>query len=190
MSRLLALGLVAVMVSSVSAGGNPDVRIYIDFDPPNYVHSIEPEVYTAARAHVCLDQIGDGVSSVSFRLPDLATDCPGVFAPASWVCNWYHCGFMPSYDGNVVAANLECVHGEPSVVVFADLFYLGGECCVGIRDHTDYPRWVVDCSDPGQVDFYCLLSRGSVGGGLCPEGDCPPVPVEPGTWGTIKSLYR
>ena len=30
----------------------------------------------------------------------------------------------------------------------------------------------------------------SIGGAVCPEGDCPYVPVEAETWGTIKSMYR
>ncbi len=49
---------------------------------------------------------------------------------------------------------------------------------------------MVDCSDPGEVDYYCVLANGSIGGAACLDGDCVPVPVELWSWSTIKSLYR
>ncbi len=79
---------------------------------------------------------------------------------------------------------------EPVLVAVVTIFYLGGAGCLEIRDHMEYPRWVVDCSEPGEVDQYCVLAHGSIGGYPCPVGDCQPVPVEGETWGTIKSLYR
>lgn len=79
---------------------------------------------------------------------------------------------------------------EPILVAAVTFFYLSGSGCLEIRDHWDYPRWVVDCGEPGEVDEYCVLAHGSVGGYVCPQGDCGPVPVQGGTWGMIKSLYR
>ncbi len=79
---------------------------------------------------------------------------------------------------------------EPILVAVMAFFYLGGSACLEIRDHLEYPRWVVDCGEPGEVDQYCVLAHGSIGGAACPDGDCSPVPVESETWGTIKSLYR
>jgi len=84
MSRLLALGLVAVLAVGAHAGGNEGVRIYIDFDPPNYVHEAYPVPYTLVDAYVCLDTLGDGVSSVSFALLDPAASCPDVIGVATW----------------------------------------------------------------------------------------------------------
>jgi hypothetical protein len=70
------------------------------------------------------------------------------------------------------------------------IFYLGGDCSLEIVDHLEYPRWVVDCSDPGEVDYYCVYMNGSIGEAVAPAGDCPGTPVEPATWGSIKAMYR
>ena len=191
MSRLLFTVLVVLVACGAHAGGNPDVRVYFDFDPPNYAHSIEPEVYTAVNAYLCLDQIGEGVTSVAFRLSDPMQDCPGVFAARSWIHNWDHPGFGSPFDEPGAAPfSWGCMHWDPNVVGYISLFYLGGECCLRILDHTDHPRWVFDCGDPIDVDFYCVLAHGSIGGADCPDGDCEGVPVQDDTWGTIKSLYR
>jgi hypothetical protein len=83
MTRLFALGLVVMLVGTAHAGGNPDVRIYIDFDPPNYAHSISPEPYTAVEAYICLDNLGIGFDSVSLALTDLSVEYPGLCSPQS-----------------------------------------------------------------------------------------------------------
>ena len=89
-------------------------------------------------------------------------------------------------------ASSECMlsEDEPVLVAVVTFFYLGGSGCLEIRDHEEYPRWVVDCSEPGEVDQYCVLAHGSIGGSPCPDGGCQPAPVQGETWGTIKSLYR
>jgi hypothetical protein len=61
-----------------------------------------------------------------------------------------------------------------------------------ILDHPDWPRWVMDCPVPGEVDYYCVWMHGGVGKDAL-EGDeeCfPVVPVEDATWGSVKALYR
>ena len=85
MNRLLVVSVVVALTCTAQAGGNPDVRVYIDFDPPNYVHEIEAELYTTIDAYVCLDSIGEGFTAVSFALSDPLADCPGVVATAAWV---------------------------------------------------------------------------------------------------------
>ena len=85
MTRLAIVALVVAVACTGHAGGNPDVRIYIDFDPPNYVHEIQPEIYTPFEAYVCLDNVVDGITCVSFRMNDPLVDCAGVSAVATWV---------------------------------------------------------------------------------------------------------
>ena len=84
MKRLLVGALLVAIAGSASAGGNPDVRIYVDFDPPNYVHEFTPDLYTITEAHICMDMIGEGLSSVSFRMEDPLSVCPGTMAPPSF----------------------------------------------------------------------------------------------------------
>jgi len=88
MSRLIAAGVILSLACSAHAGGNPDIRMYIDFDPPNYVHEVQPELYTTFEAHVCIDRIGEGVSAVCFAMNDLSEDCLGVVTPPSFVVNF------------------------------------------------------------------------------------------------------
>lgn len=84
MMRVAIAGLVVALACGAWAGGNPDVRIYIDFDPPNYVHEIQPELYSIPRAYVCLDRVGGGVAAISFAMNDPLATCPGVLAAATW----------------------------------------------------------------------------------------------------------
>jgi hypothetical protein len=84
MRRLLVVSLVVALACTAYAGGNPDVRIYFDFDPPNYVHEIEPPPYTVVHAYVCVDNLDDGFTAACFRTNDPLADCPGVIAVASW----------------------------------------------------------------------------------------------------------
>ena len=76
------------------------------------------------------------------------------------------------------------------VVGCVSLFYLGGACHLEILDHGDYPRWVLDCGDPGEVDEYCVYKNAAIGGAEVPPGDCESTPVHAGSWGAIKSMYR
>jgi hypothetical protein len=85
------------------------------------------------------------------------------------------------------------MYGPIVVVGYGSYFYLGGACCIEILDHAEYPRWVVDCADPGQVDLYCLEGHGIIAGGDCltqTDYPCEPSPVEDTSWGNIKAMYQ
>ena len=195
MKRLLVAALVLAIAVPAFAGNNPCVRMYIDFDPPNYTHAVDPAIYTSVPAYVmadCLDHQGfdGGFTTVSFALavtpgmtspPAFASLLPGGLAIGSW-------------DTGITLASTECMNIEPVQIGRLDLFYLGSPGCVELVDHPDYPRWVVDCQEPGVVDYYCLLAHGSVGGGTCPEPEDCPCPcgsaVEDMSWSGIKALYQ
>jgi hypothetical protein len=164
MNCLLTAGLLLLLACSAHAGGNPNVRAYIDFDPPNYVHAINPAPYTTVEAYLCLDNVEEGVTSISFMMQRPDEACPAAFVGASWQ-NFFPSGIIPMnpWPSGVTVPSTECMAFDPLVVGVVTTFYLGG---------------------------YCVLSHVSVGGAECPEGDCGPVPVEGSTWGTIKALYR
>jgi hypothetical protein len=190
MKRLLIVGTIMLVAVTAFAGGNPNVKGYIDFDPPNMVHAVMPAPYTSVNAYVCFTDLEMGLTSASFRLTDVATVCPGSFAPPSFV------NLLPGdlAIGNIVdgitVASTGCEPPPTVCVGYASLFYLGIPCCLELLAHPEYPGWVTDCNDPALVDIYCVLSHGDVGGAGCPEGDCEENPVEDATWGGIKSLYR
>ena len=192
MSRVLIFLLVMLPAFVAQAGGNPGVRAYFDFDPPNYVHSLEAwPAYTTVTAYLCVDSLQEGMTAFAFRMEHPADSNPGVLATGGW-SSMLPGGIIPPgppWPYGIVEVSV-CVTENPTVIGRLDCFYLGGAACLEILDHPDYPRWVVDCSQPANIDFYCVLAHASIGGGVCPDGDCPAVPVEAGSWGTIKSLYR
>jgi len=191
--------LFAIMILALStaafAGDNPQVYAYISFDPAGdpLQNAVDATPYTTVNAYLCLGCVEGGMTTVSFLINNVTAECPGVIATQAFT------NLMPgnlaigdAFAGGVTIASTECMLMDPVIVGSVDCFYLGGACCIQILDHAEYPRWVVDCQDPGQVDYYCLAGHGSIGGGVCPDGEecgCGS-PVEDATWGGIKALYR
>ena len=99
-------------------------------------------------------------------------------------------GSTPWEFSGVTVPVYDCEFSDPVSLGYVSIFYLGGECSLQILDHLDYPRWVVDCSDPGEVDEYCVYRNGSIGGAVPPAGDCDGTPAETASWGSIKAMYR
>ena len=190
MKRLLIVGIVMLVAVTAFAGGNPNVKGYIDFSPPDRLHAYTPAPYETFSAYICFGDLDMGLAGCSFMINDVLLDCPGVFSPPSFTNILPGDLAIGNYLTGITLASTECMTDADVCVGYVTLFYLGGECCIELLDHPDYPRWVLDCNDPAEVDFYCVLSHGSVGGIVCPEGDCSASPVEDNTWGGIKALYR
>jgi hypothetical protein len=197
MKQLLAMGLILVFAMTASAGLNPEVYAYLTFDEfgDETMNIVAPAAYSTVNAYLCLGCIEEGMTTVSFGLSNALVDCAGVMATQSFV------NLMPGnlmigdpFDGvGATIASTECMTMDPVIVGYGTYFYLGGDCVIEIVDHADYPRWVVDCQEPGVVDYYCVQGHAGVGAGVPPAGeDCPcgGVPVEDATWGGIKALYR
>ncbi|HYW68874.1 MAG TPA: hypothetical protein VE960_04655 [bacterium] len=206
----IAIVLVAVLLAASVSSANPSPAwpvLFIDFDEDGLpdgdpvVDYIAPAPYTNISAYVGLSCTGttpyDTFSAVSFGLNDIAAEYPGMAVLVTFE------NLMPGdlsvgdpFDGGITIATGDCVTTSCVFLGRVDFFYLGGWCCIEIRDHTDYPRWVVDCQDPGQVHYYCVGNNGSVGGATCAPGeDCGfypcdnASPVEDISWGAIKALY-
>jgi hypothetical protein len=60
MRPALVLLSLFVLVLSASARQNPNIRIYLDADPPNGVDHICPDPSTIFDVYVCLDQFSSG----------------------------------------------------------------------------------------------------------------------------------
>jgi hypothetical protein len=105
-------------------------------------------------------------------------------------------GSASATDG-ITVASTECISGPFALVGYAEYFYLGGDFTVEILQHAneehDWRRWIVDCQEPGVVDYWCVWLNGAVGAATPPAGDegCEAnTPVEDATWGSIKALYH
>lgn len=191
MKRMLVVGLVLAVACTAMAGGNPNVKGYISFDAAGaLMHDITPTPFVAFDAYVCFTDVEMGLTTVSFMLSDPTVTCPGAFAPPSFTNLLPGNLAIGAWNTGVTLASTDCMTGPTVVVGKLNLFPLGAGCCLELLDHPDYPRWVVDCNDPGLVDYYCVIAHGNIGGVGCPEGDCGASPVEDTTWGGIKALYR
>ena len=186
MKHLLIAGLVMLVATMAFAGGNPNGVGYIDFDPPNRVHSVMPPPYTSVLAYVCFGDLDMGMAGVSFMINDTVADCPGVIGLANFTNILPGDLAIGNYLTGITLASTECMTDTDVCVAYIELFYLGGGCCVVLLDHPDYPQWLLDCNDPAQIDFYQLIAHGSIGGAECPDI----TPVEDATWGSIKAMYK
>ena len=193
MRSILAFLMVAALCVPAFAGGNPDVQMYISFDQSGaggLVHNYTMTPMVAFDAYVCVTELDIGLTGVSFALTDVLNDYPGMFAVAAFT-NLLDVPIGDVFTG-ISLASSTCRTEE--VVVVGSLFLfpsVAGDLCLELKDHPDFPRWVVDCTEPDEeLDFYCVLAHGTIGAGVCPDGDCEIVPVEDSTWGSIKALYR
>ena len=186
MRIFLAMIMIMAIAVPALAGGNPNVVGYIDFDPPNRVHSAMPAPYATVLAYICFGDLDMGMAGVSFMINDVMVDCPGVFAPPSFTNILPGDLAIGNYLTGITLASTDCMTDADVCVAYVSLYYLGGACCIELLDHPDYPRWLLDCNDPAEVDFYQHLAHGSIGGAICPDAS----PVEDATWGSIKAMYK
>ena len=182
---VISVALLAFAVTAF-AGGNPNVKGYLSFDQTGaggQVHEYTMAQYVGFNVYVCLTDLDMGMDTVSFMLTDPITGCPGLFASASFTNLLPGNLAIGAWNTGITIASTDCMTTNPVVVGYLNLFpIVVGEAWVSILDHPEYPGWVVDCTQPnGEVDFFTVLSDGSINGGT---------PVEDATWGGIKALYR
>jgi hypothetical protein len=196
MKRLVIILAVLAIGSTAFAGGNPNIQAYISFDQSGAgeeVFEYTPTLYTTFNAYFVLSCLDLGMTVVSFELSDPMVDCPGAFAPPSFTNLLPGNLAIGTWNTGITIASTECMTGTV-VVGYLALFPVSATpCCLQIVDHPQYPRWVVDCTQPnGLVDYYCVVSHGSINGATCPEAEVCPCdsPVQDETWGGIKALYR
>jgi hypothetical protein len=185
---MLAVAVIAVMCGTVLAGGNPNVIAYISFDQTGNGAMWDEYTmyqYEGFSAYFCLANLDMGMTTVSFRLSDIAVEYPDFFLPPTFT------NLLPgelaigSWNTGITITSTECMSENPVVVGYLYLFPMAvGPCCLWILEHPDYPRWVVDCDSPGQVDLYDPWNVGIINGAICVTA------VEDVTWGVIKALYR
>ncbi len=185
--------------------GDPGYMIYVDFDGDaqstyNVESRIDPPPFITVTAYIGIsryDSGPDGLDIVSFRLSNAVSDCPGIMATQSFT------NLLPgnlaignAFDATgVTIASTQCMPVTDTGVLYigyASYFYLGGSCDVLILDHAQYPRWVVDCQEPGRVHPYCVWTHGGIAKNpVSGDPGCyPNTAVEPKSWGAIKAMCR
>ena len=201
MPRTAMAVLIFGLTLAATAAANPVAfdELYIDFDPPNRLHSITPAPYTTVDAYVVAEFLEqgwpDGFSAVSFRLSNPLIECPGVMATAVFTSILPYSITQGPWDEGITITTGECLTDYPIVLARLSCFYLGRACDIKILNHPDYPHWVVDCGDPGEVFYYCIPSHGGIAKlpDDWPDVYCPYEPtgaVNDISWSVIKSMYR
>jgi hypothetical protein len=191
---LLSLALIALMAIPVLGAQNPNIRIYLDVDPPNKIHRIDPAASASFDVYVCLDCFGTqgGTRGTAFLIERTFT---GYKLAQAALLGGLDFGDV-EVDGWTIAAGTDCVYPDDSGVVCVGritYLFLGGAGTATLAPHPGTGRQVLDC-DFQEDDLYCIYANLGVGVDPLPgeDGcDCePPQPVEDSTWGGIKSLYR
>lgn len=184
----LITAAVVCLLHPVTASGNPIIgeQVYIDFDPPNVVHSIYPEPFEQVDAYVVVDLIDGYIqdfSSIYFRLgvtpgtadsPTFTNLVPGAIVEGNW------------FEG--LSITTDCISGVPPVPIGKLSFiYNAIPGDVTIEPHPEFPALIIDCTQAWYV--FCVRMHGGVAK-EAPEGDCFASPVQDASWGAIKGLYR
>ena len=167
---LVAVLLLAVACAAFGSGENPRVGAYMSFDQTGaggLIHEYQATPYVPFRTYVCFSQIDGGITAVSFALTDVLAENPGVFAPPTFV------SLLPNSVGDwstgITLSSPECLTGQVVVVGYLELFpFMSWDCCIELLDHPTYPRRVVDCQDPGETNYYRIISHGTLGDAYCP----------------------
>ena len=214
--RELAALTCALAVASVSAiaGQNPHAAVFIDFSGTadswylmhdgGWDNETYPQLGEQVDAYVGLFTAGTGTWN-----PDHTHEPPaqpqvtgGSFRlewPAESLAMVEFSSLLPgdlaigSPDAGITVSSTQCVQEPVVYLLRVTLEYLGVPGDLLVVDHPDYPRWIVDCHSPMyEVDYYCVASHGGVGkSALLGEENCSAdVPVQRGTWASLKALYR
>ena len=192
MRMLIALAAIAAFALPAAAGSNPDCQVCIDFSGTanswdDVQSRVDPILYEMFDAYICIYGINafSGICFMGYVTPEVsivtAFTCllPGSVCAGLW-------------DEGITIASPDCYTERFLYVAKLSLIYNGTPGDIMILDHPEYTRWVLDCSWPAEVDYYCVWMHGGVGKDAL-EGDeeCfPVVPVEDATWGSVKALYR
>jgi hypothetical protein len=192
MKRVLIVVAILTFAETAFAAQNPNIRMYLDVDPPNYVHEIHPDASATFNVYVCLDCFseGGGTRGTAFLL---VRTFQGFKLSQTSLLGGLDFGDA-EVDGWTMAAGADCVYPDEFGVVRVGVIqylYLGVPGTLNLAPHPGTGYEVLDCDFLS--DFYCIFAN--VGVSVPPDpGDpdcsCEINPVENETWGGIKSLYR
>ena len=193
MRQCTILVAVLLLAQVAVAGQNPDVRIHLDFDPPHGVDRIDPQPGDLFRVYIVVDCFGAGggfyATAVAFdrTFGGTLVDQTNLLGPLDlgnvedphigWVHGSLTCVY-PGADGLLVTGYVTYSYDGPSGWIRI------------LRTEIDQGA-VADCNNV--LDYFCIAGNAGVGMDA-PPGErgcvCGATPVEHGSWGAIKALYR
>lgn len=183
----VATAFVVLLLAGAALANPIAIEMFVDFDPPNWVHSTYPPPYTTVNAYIATDlaaYYGQDIYAVSFDVDMMFGDAviTGSFVPA-----------YPNYtvqivDNGITVIVEECFGDSPATLGYVPVFYTGMPDCVQIQPHVDNGHTLVTC-DMVEHD-YCFVVDGGIG--MEPQGprELCGNPVQNIAWGAIKAMYR
>jgi hypothetical protein len=189
--------LVALLLAHVQcAGENPDLRVYLDLDPPNGVSRIDPEPGTVFHVYVMTDCFAPGgglrVLAVAFERT-FGGICGG---EVNLLGGWLDQGNIEDpVMGWLPTSGEDCAYPDASgslIVGYVQYYYTGPPGHIRVIQTELNPGESCDCQ---MHEDCCWCVGGNAGVNMdAPPGDlgceCGPTPVSAVTWGTVKALYR
>jgi hypothetical protein len=175
MKHLLIGVLALVFAVSALAGQNPNIRIYLDAQPPDKVHEIHPDINATFDVYVCLDCFGDGggTRGTAFLLQ---RTFGGYKLSQTSLMGGLDFGDAETDPGWTIAAGADCVYPDAdgiACIAVITYLYLGVPGTLDILPHglvePGTGREVLDCDFAS--DFYCIYANLGV--------SVPPNPGEP-----------
>lgn len=192
---LVAIVILAVAIPAF-AGENPNAVVFVTFDPAcpaPYNHVIPFSGAGMVDSYVCVGGFGEGggIRALSFSMVASAMLSP--MLPDYSVFDATAQGSGGPGGGDWLIGASVCVYPNECgiVTVVRQPFFAMGAGTITIGPSSVDGKMVVDCQF--DADQFCVCANGAIG--MDPVlGDedcqCEGSPVEPSTWGSIKSLYR
>jgi hypothetical protein len=184
---------VLLVAAPAFAGQNPDVRIYLDFDPPNGVSRIDPVADSTFDVYIVLDHLGAG-GGVRGVAPVFERTFGGtLLSQTNLLGGMDFYSVDDTYGGWVHLSGTDCAHPSANgllVTGFVTYLYNGTPGYMRIQRPEVDPGMVVDCDFA--ADYFCVAGNAGVGMDA-PSGEpgCGGAsPVESVSWSSIKALYR
>ena len=192
--RCFAIVLVlGVLVQVAPATQNPELRVYLDFDPPNRINTIEPEVGSFFDVYIVCDQFGPdgGLRCVPFAFE---RTFGGEVVGQTMLFDGLQLGDVEDPEIGWVCVSFECLYPDEAgqlLFSYVTYYYSGppGELSI-IRTEAD-EGGAVDCLV--ERDYYCIGGHAGIWTSAPPgEPECPfgITPVECSSWGVVKALFR
>jgi len=182
-----------LLVGSGLAGQNPDIRVYLDFDPPSGVDRIDPDVGTFFNVYILLDCFGPAGGCRGVALAFERTFGGVLGAQVNLLGGLDFGNVEDAHIGWVYAAGADCVYPDSSgilVTAYVTYYYTGPPGWLRILRTEIDQGLTVDCDFEG--DYFCIAGHAGVGADppaaeVC---SCGTSAVRSSSWGTMKALYR
>jgi len=167
--RILALATAILLLwcCSALAAQNPDARIYLDVDPPNLVHRVDPSPSATFDVYVCVDCFGQdgGTRGTAFLL---VRTFGGFKLAQTALLGGLDFGDAEVDPGWTIAAGADCVYPDADGVVCVGVvtyLYTTPGGTLDLLPHGQLNpgtgREILDCNF--ESDFYCIYANLGVG---------------------------